>query len=100
MLGALPDAIIIAISGMGPSSDMPKLVEEVSVGMGTLAGSTVMLLTIAWGGSVFLGRCDLDANGTAQNKTLTQPTSLTATGVTSDAATPRNAVIMLSLIHI
>jgi hypothetical protein len=28
--------------------------------MGTLAGSTVMLLTIAWGGSILLGHCDLD----------------------------------------
>jgi hypothetical protein len=28
--------------------------------MGTLAGSTIMLLTIVWGGSVLCGRCDLD----------------------------------------
>jgi len=32
----------------------------VAVGVGTLAGSTVMLLTLAWGGSVLAGRCDLD----------------------------------------
>lgn len=32
---------------------------QVSIGMGTLAGSTVMLLTIVWGGSVLVGRCDL-----------------------------------------
>ena len=31
----------------------------------TLAGSTIMLLTLAWGGSLFLGRCDLDRNGEA-----------------------------------
>ena len=30
------------------------------MGVGTLAGSTVMLLTLAWGGSVVVGRCDLD----------------------------------------
>ena len=28
--------------------------------MGTLAGSTVMLLTIAWTGSLVVGRCDID----------------------------------------
>lgn len=60
VLGALPDALIIVISGTG-SGSAEQLQEEVAVGMGTLAGSTVMLLTIAWGGSVLLGRCDLDA---------------------------------------
>ena len=35
----------------------------------TLAGSTIMLLTLAWGGSVFLGRCDLDSNGEAIDET-------------------------------
>lgn len=33
---------------------------QVSVGVGTLAGSTIMLLTIAWGGSLLVGRCDLN----------------------------------------
>ena len=28
--------------------------------MGALAGSTIMLLTIAWGGSMLLGRTDLN----------------------------------------
>ena len=32
---------------------------QVAVGVGTLAGSTIMLLTIAWGGSVWAGRCDI-----------------------------------------
>lgn len=35
----------------------------------TLAGSTIMLLTLAWGGSLFLGRCDLDDNGEAIEET-------------------------------
>lgn len=33
---------------------------QVAVGVGTLAGSTIMLLTIAWGGSLLAGRCDLN----------------------------------------
>lgn len=35
----------------------------------TLAGSTIMLLTLAWGGSLFLGRCDLDESGEAIEET-------------------------------
>ena len=33
---------------------------QVAVGVGTLAGSSIMLLTAAWGGSLLAGRCDLD----------------------------------------
>ena len=33
---------------------------EVSTGVGTLAGSTIMLLTIPWAGSLFLGARDRD----------------------------------------
>ena len=40
--------------------------------MGTLAGSTVMMLSIAWGGSLIVGRCDLDARGVARDKRLTR----------------------------
>ena len=32
---------------------------QISIGIGTLAGSSIMLLTVAWAGSVWLGRCDL-----------------------------------------
>ena len=33
---------------------------QVNVGIGTLAGSTIMLLTVAWGGSLLAGRCDFN----------------------------------------
>lgn len=42
---------------------------DANVSFSTLAGSTIMLLTIAWGGSLFLGRCDLDSNGEAIEET-------------------------------
>jgi hypothetical protein len=42
------------------------------VGIGTLAGSTVMLLAVAWGGSLWVGRCDFDARGVAKERTLTR----------------------------
>ena len=36
---------------------------QVAVGIGALAGSTIMLLTIPWFLSVLAGRVDLDASG-------------------------------------
>ena len=53
VLGAVPDAAIILASGLGEGAQ-----EKLSVGMGTLAGSTVMLLTVAWSASLFVGRLD------------------------------------------
>lgn len=38
--------------------------------MGTLAGSTIMLLTIAWASCLWVGRCDLNENGEAIDRTL------------------------------
>ena len=93
ILGALPDAAMIVVSGTGGS--IADAQEDVAVGIGTLAGSTVMLLSIAWGGSLILGRCDLE-NGKAVNKKLTKGWHLTETGVTSDAATRLNAYIMIA----
>ena len=89
ILGALPDAAIIVISG---SKSSPQ---DVSVGVGTLAGSTILLLTIVWGGSTYLGRCDLDSNNESINKVLTDPFAFNRTGVTSSTSTMRNALIMI-----
>ena len=98
ILGAVPDAAVIIASGLGASKEDAQ--EQVSVGMGTLAGSTVMLLTIAWGGSLILGRCDLSSRGTAINKTLTPKASITEaaneTGVTTDTDTKTNAIVMMA----
>ena len=89
ILGALPDAAIIVISGSKASPD------EVAVGVGTLAGSTILLLTVVWGGSTYLGRCDLDGNNESINKVLTRPYAFNSTGVTSSTMTTRNALIMI-----
>ncbi|XP_020620735.1 uncharacterized protein LOC110058423 [Orbicella faveolata] len=56
LLGAVPDSAIIIVSGLGPDAQT-----KLSVGMGTLAGSTIMLLTAAWAGSLAIGKCDLNA---------------------------------------
>jgi len=77
VLGAVPDCGIIVASGMGDDAQ-----EKLSVGMGTLAGSTVMLLTIAWTASLMVGRCDLDETNTSIDQTLKGPFSLSNQGVT------------------
>jgi len=58
ILGAVPDCAIIVASGIGENAQ-----EKLSIGMGTLAGSTVMLLTIAWSSSLVVSRCSLNKNG-------------------------------------
>jgi len=56
LLGAVPDGAIMLFSGMG---DIEKAQESLSVGIGALAGSTIMLLTIPWGLSVLAGRVNI-----------------------------------------
>jgi len=55
VLGAVPDAAIVLVSGLGSDAQ-----SQVSIGVGTLAGSTIMLLTIPWALAVFLGSRDYD----------------------------------------
>ena len=58
ILGAVPDGAIVLFSGLGPDAQ-----ENLDVGVGALAGSTVMLLTIPWGLAIFGGRVNLDDQG-------------------------------------
>jgi Ca2+/Na+ antiporter len=60
LLGAVPDGAIILFSGLG---DIEQAQETLSVGVGALAGSTVMLLTIPFALSVYGGRVDLLPTG-------------------------------------
>lgn len=56
LLGAVPDGAIMLFSGLG---DKEKVQETLSVGVGALAGSTIMLLTIPFGMCVLAGRVDI-----------------------------------------
>jgi Ca2+/Na+ antiporter len=57
LLGAVPDGAIVLFSGLSP--DLAQAQETLSVGVGALAGSTIMLLTIPFGLSIYFGRVDL-----------------------------------------
>ena len=54
VLGAVPDGAIVLFSGFGKN---PQL--QLNVGIGALAGSTIMLLTIPWGLAILGGRVQL-----------------------------------------
>mmetsp|Transcript_40723 Transcript_40723/g.88706 ORF Transcript_40723/g.88706 Transcript_40723/m.88706 type:complete len:537 (-) Transcript_40723:197-1807(-) len=58
VLGAVPDGMMVLFSGMGDDAQ-----EQVSVGVGAMAGSTIMLLTFPWFLAVIGGRVNLDKTG-------------------------------------
>lgn len=107
ILGAVPDAMIILMSGLKGTVEQAQ--SQIAVGMGTLAGSTILLLTVTWGGCLVVGRCDLVETAPrgalrAKNKVLTVPwfgrKFLTRTGVTTDAATRHNVWAMLGSVFL
>lgn len=65
VLGAVPDGMMVLFSGLGPIEEAQ---ESVAVGVGALAGSTIMLLTVPWFLSVLGGRVDIK-NGETQYAT-------------------------------
>ncbi|KAL1817905.1 hypothetical protein ACET3Z_020479 [Daucus carota] len=91
ILGALPDAMLILVSGISGTVETAQV--QVSVGMGLLAGSTVMLLTVIWGTCVVVGKCDIEDSVAIDGKD-TRGLSLTGSGVTADIWTSYAAMIM------
>ncbi|KAL6975900.1 hypothetical protein U1Q18_024695 [Sarracenia purpurea var. burkii] len=92
ILSALPDAIVILASGLSGSKETAQ--DQVSVGMGLLAGSIVMLLTLLWGSCVVIGKCDL-VDSIAKDGVDTKGLSLTGCGVSTDIWTSYSARIMV-----
>ncbi|XP_010915578.1 sodium/calcium exchanger NCL1 [Elaeis guineensis] len=92
ILGALPDAMLILVSGLSGSKETAQ--NQVLIGMGLLAGSTVMLLTLLWGSCVVVGKCDLSENSTSIDSQDTKSFSLFGSGVSTDLQTSYAARIM------
>jgi hypothetical protein len=61
VMGAVPDGAIVIFSGLGPDAQ-----NQLAVGVGTLAGSTIMLLTVSWALCTFAGRVDVVTNAEGQ----------------------------------
>jgi Ca2+/Na+ antiporter len=103
VLGAVPDCAIILVSGLG---DRDKVQEELAVGVGTLAGSTIMLLTLPWAAGVVLGARDLDVSTgqaaserdpvTGRQKPKHTGLTLTRSVVTTDDNVPVFSRIMMA----
>jgi len=99
LLGAVPDGAILLFSGLG---DIERAQETLAVGVGALAGSTIMLLTVPWGLSVFAGRVDIDASGKTLYKRKTKLTknlglvdTIGKTGVSISNEAREGAIVMM-----
>jgi len=68
ILGAVPDGIMVLFSGLGSDAQ-----NQVSVGVGALAGSTVMLLTFPWFIAIISGKVNLGDDGQAAYGTTDDP---------------------------
>jgi len=93
ILGALPDSMIILFSALGTGTTA-QIQAQLAVGVGTLAGGTIMLLTIAWSSSVLVGRCDIK-NGVAVDNQRSHRFRLYDQGVTVNDDLIINAKIMI-----
>lgn len=99
VMGAVPDGAIILFSGLGPRETAQ---DQLGIGIGTLAGSTIMLLTVPWFLATFAGRVDLVGSPpqaryqTKQGQPkLTKGMPFHRTGVTTTNEIPRAAIIMV-----
>jgi len=98
ILGAVPDGAIMLFSGLGPGAQ-----EQMQVGVGALAGSTIMLLTVPWGGCIFAGAMPLGKNGDAvyskkglvATKNKGMLAKLTGHGITPDGTIKTNSYLMV-----
>ncbi|KAI9185925.1 hypothetical protein LWI28_012053 [Acer negundo] len=91
IFGDLPGAMIIFVSGLSESKEVAQ--SQVAIGMGMLAGSTIMLITVIWGSCVIVGKCDLGESA-AVNGQDTKGFDLTGSGVSTDLWTCYAARIM------
>ena len=93
VLGAVPDGAIMLFSGLGDAAQ-----ENITVGVGTLAGSTIMLLTIPWSLSILLGAVPVDGGVAvySRRQEKVNPCALSSFGVSPDATIRSNAYVMVA----
>ncbi|KAJ0044345.1 hypothetical protein Pint_04675 [Pistacia integerrima] len=64
-LGGLPSAMLILVSGLSARKEAAQ--RQISVGMGLLAGTSILLTTLVWGSCVVIGKCDIDQGSKTRN---------------------------------
>lgn len=93
VLGAVPDGMMVLFSGLGDDAQ-----QEISVGVGALAGSTIMLLTIPWFLAIYAGRVDIKNGKTTYTHPKLEPEGRfhwTETGVSVNNQILKNGRAML-----
>jgi len=73
-LGGVPDGMMVLFSGLGKPTEEAQ--ETLKIGIGALAGSTILALTLAFGTMIIAGRVDLDDEGNAiynKKQKITKP---------------------------
>lgn len=96
ILGALPESLILVVTGL--SSDKESAQEYASTGVGLLAGSSILLLTVVWGTCVIIGKQKLkdDLNSVSSTSSIGRiKKTLTGYGITMDVETRKMAIIMV-----
>jgi Ca2+/Na+ antiporter len=96
ILGAVPDGMMVLFSGLGPDAQ-----NQVQIGVGALAGSTIMLLTATWFMGMLGGRVDM-VGGVPQYKPPEGKPKLSAgnwspfgSGVSVSPLIAENALLMI-----
>ncbi|KAK9269651.1 hypothetical protein L1049_001429 [Liquidambar formosana] len=102
VLGALPESFILLASGLLNTKEVAE--EYVFTGVGLLAGSTILLLTVLWGTCVIVGsqnlsdtsESDLSDGSDTRKETCERLFSpLTGSGISTDLETSYTARIMV-----
>jgi hypothetical protein len=94
VLGAVPDGMMVLFSGLG---ERMMAQEQLAVGIGALAGSTIMLLTIPWFLAIYGGRVSMvkgKPNYSGKPK-LKESDGLMSTAVQVGPKIAKTSVIML-----
>ncbi|KAL3615116.1 hypothetical protein CASFOL_040777 [Castilleja foliolosa] len=90
-LGTVPQIVMVLVSSLSGSTAAAQ--QRATLGMGLVAGTTVMLLTLIWGSSLILGSYDLSQSITAAD--ISPTTVKSGYGVTTDVETSYTARIIL-----
>ncbi|XP_027926738.1 sodium/calcium exchanger NCL2-like isoform X1 [Vigna unguiculata] len=94
ILAALPESLILLVCGVVSNREIAE--EYAMTGIGLLAGSSILLLTVVWGSCVIVGRQEFEHHSPAANshhKTL--KAFFTGYGITTDLETSYTARIMV-----
>nr|XP_023907314.1 sodium/calcium exchanger NCL2-like isoform X2 [Quercus suber] len=93
ILGTIPQVGLVLVIGVTGSTDTIEALA--TMGMGLLAGSTIMLLTLIWGSVIAFGSYDLSQPSDSSDIENERPFSLTGYGVSTDVETYYTARIMI-----